>query len=100
MPALAMGLGWVGYTFTLYGYCLVKGYNVTLLELVNFRNVPTWASITASQVPSGQILPSGGAVNATSQPAGPGPSPSPPGLPSIVQSPLQKLKNRAARGGK
>ena len=62
MPALAMGLGWLGYTLGLWGYCLVRGYNVTLLELVDFRNVPTWASISASQIPPGQVLPSSGGL--------------------------------------
>ena len=56
MPALAMGLGWAGYTLGLWGYCLVRGYDVTLFELIDFRHVPTWASITASKAPASGSL--------------------------------------------
>jgi hypothetical protein len=91
MPGLSMGILWVGYTFTLYGYCLVRGYNVTLLELVDPRHVPTWASIKASQIPAGQFLPSAGGLT-TSKRAG---SATP-----HAKDVLTALKARAARAGK
>lgn len=35
MVAIAMGLLWAGYTGSLWGYCLVKGYNITFKDLVS-----------------------------------------------------------------
>lgn len=33
MAAIGIGLMWVGYTVGLYGYCLLRGYNVTPKDL-------------------------------------------------------------------
>lgn len=38
MVAIAIGLGWVSYTGGLWGYCLLRGYNVTFRQLLS----PTW----------------------------------------------------------
>lgn len=35
MIAVGVGLVWAGYSFGLWGYCLIRGYDVTLTELVN-----------------------------------------------------------------
>lgn len=34
MPAIGMGMLWGGYTLILWGYCQIKGYDITLSELV------------------------------------------------------------------
>lgn len=35
MIAVAMALGWASYTLILWGYCLIKGYNVSVVQLTN-----------------------------------------------------------------
>lgn len=35
MVAIAMGLLWAGYTGGLWGYCLVKGYDISFRDLVS-----------------------------------------------------------------
>jgi len=48
--AVALGVVYAGYTFTLWGYCLVKGYDVRLRDL--FRT--TWPGVHfTEQAPSG-----------------------------------------------
>jgi hypothetical protein len=56
MVAVAMGITWAGYTLTLWGYCLVKGYDITLSDLVNPVNVYRWPA-TPPPIPPTQILP-------------------------------------------
>ena len=43
MIAVAMALGWASYTLILWGYCLVKGYNIGVVQLVNPVHVYTGA---------------------------------------------------------
>jgi hypothetical protein len=59
MPAIGFGLAWAGWTLGLWGFCLVKGYDITLGELVNPAHVLNWQQATGQHVPVGQILPSG-----------------------------------------
>jgi len=33
MAAIGMGVVWVGYTLGLWGYCLVRGYDVSFSRL-------------------------------------------------------------------
>ena len=35
MPAIAFGLGWLGYTVTLYGVCLLRGWNISFGQLIS-----------------------------------------------------------------
>lgn len=35
MPAIGMGLGWLGYALGLWGWSLLRGYNVTLGQLMS-----------------------------------------------------------------
>lgn len=35
MAGIGIAIIWVGYTFGLYGYCLVRGYNVTVKQLLS-----------------------------------------------------------------
>src|SRR5580698_840440 len=58
MPAIAMGLIWGGYTVTVWGYCLVRGYNVTLAQLANPRTIYKW-SARMPEIPQGMLLPGG-----------------------------------------
>jgi hypothetical protein len=65
MPAIAMGLIWGGYTAGLYGYCLVRGYDISFRQLVS----PTawysgaWPPPLIADVTI--ILPRGAAAGAT-----------------------------------
>lgn len=42
MIALAFGLTWIGYSYGLYGYCLIRGYDVRFVDLVNPVHVYQW----------------------------------------------------------
>ena len=44
MIALGLGVVWAGYYLFLYGYCLVKGYNVPLTSMMH----STWPGATAT----------------------------------------------------
>jgi hypothetical protein len=35
LPAIGMGLGWLGYALGLWGWSLLRGYNVTLGQLMS-----------------------------------------------------------------
>jgi hypothetical protein len=35
MVAIALGVVWLGYAGTLYGYCLIRGYDISFMQLVN-----------------------------------------------------------------
>lgn len=48
MVALAIGVVWLSYYGGLYGYCLVRGYDVTPIELLS----PSWPGPAPNQ-PSG-----------------------------------------------
>lgn len=55
MVAIAIGLVWAGYTGALYGYCLLRGYNITPRQLLS----PSWPPLKGKQ-PPGQTGPQGG----------------------------------------
>jgi hypothetical protein len=38
MIAIGVGLAWAGYAIGIWGYCLVRGCNVTFMQLFK----PTW----------------------------------------------------------
>jgi hypothetical protein len=42
LPAIGIGLVWIAYAAGLYGYCLMKGYNVSAKELMS----PKWPPIS------------------------------------------------------
>jgi len=58
MVALGFGVAWVGYAASLYGYVLVKGYDVTFKQLVAPKNyyAGKWPP---APIPDGQLWPSG-----------------------------------------
>lgn len=49
MLAIPIALVWLGYSAGLYGYCLLRGYNVTPKQLLS----PTWPPQTAKTGPQG-----------------------------------------------
>lgn len=68
MPAIAMGLIWGGWTLGLWGWCLVRGYDVSLGQLINPVHQLDWKTATAQQIPNTQIVPGG--QNAASSSSG------------------------------
>ena len=60
MIALAFGFAWLGYSYSLYGWCLIKGYDVTLRELMNPVNVYQWPKGGPPIMPPDTIFPGGG----------------------------------------
>jgi len=81
--AFGFGLGWAGYSIALWGYCLVKGYDVTLGQLINPVNRYT-GSWPPPPAPNTVILPTGrmdkeasaGNARAAAGPAAPAAPPS------------------------
>jgi hypothetical protein len=59
MPAVGMGIAWFGYGLSLWGYCLVKGYNVTLAQLLNPVHPyhATWPP--SANIPASTVFPDG-----------------------------------------
>lgn len=59
MVALGFGVLWWGYLEVIYGYCLLKGYDITWHDLANPLNPYQWPAKgrTPSLIPSGKILP-------------------------------------------
>ena len=78
MPAIGFGLAWGGYTGMLWAWCLLRGYNVTLGELVNPVHLLNWKTAAGTQIPDSQVMPgNAGASSSSSSPsAAPGPAPS------------------------
>lgn len=70
MPAIGMGLAWFGYSLTLWGYCLVRGYNVKFTDLVNPVHPYSGKWPPPANIPIGDILPGQAAsTSASSSPA-------------------------------
>ena len=67
MIAIGMGMAWVGYSFGLWGYCLIRGYNVKLTDLMNPVHPYSGPWPPAKDIPAGDILPgqAGAATSAT-----------------------------------
>lgn len=57
MAGLGIGLMWGAYTLGLYGYCLIKGYDITLLQLLK----PTWPPVSTIKA-GGKIASPGSTV--------------------------------------
>lgn len=53
MVALGLGTVWAGYYLFLYGYCLVRGYDVGFTDLIHSA-WPGTASKAATAAPTGQ----------------------------------------------
>jgi hypothetical protein len=85
MPAIGMGLAWAGYTGMLWAYCLIRGYDVTLGQLVNPVHQLNWKTATANLSPDTQIVPGG--QNAAAAGSQPGRAPLPQGKTGIPGNP-------------
>ena len=59
MPAIGMGIIWGGWTLGLWGWCLIRGYDVSLGQLVNPVHQLDWKTAIANQIPNTQIVPGG-----------------------------------------
>lgn len=57
MTALGLGAAWAAYTVGIWGYCLVRGYNVTFTSLM----AGSWTSYGGGVIPG---TPSAGASGA------------------------------------
>jgi hypothetical protein len=78
--ALAFGIVWLGYSSGLYGYCLIRGYDVKYLELINPVHVfayPAGGIGALPHIPPDQVFPGGGltALSAGDSPPKPGSQP-------------------------
>lgn len=47
MTALGLGAAWAAYTVGIWGYCLVRGYNVTFTSLMS----ASWTSYGGGVIP-------------------------------------------------
>ena len=65
MPAIGFGLAWAGYTLGLWGWCLLRGYDVTLGELANPVHILNWKRAIQVMIPPDQVLPSSAKSPAT-----------------------------------
>jgi hypothetical protein len=56
LPAIGMGLGWLGYALGLWGWSLLRGYNVTLGQLMSPLH-PYSGAWPPAALPATQTLP-------------------------------------------
>jgi len=70
-----MVLAWTGYTFALWGYCLIRGYNVPLSALANPIHPYAWPAAGPGLLPDTVVLPVSGVTTAAAQTAPPAPAP-------------------------
>jgi hypothetical protein len=73
MLPLGFGITWLGYSLGLYGWCLIKGYNVTFRQLVNPVTIYTTWPPPAINDPA-VIWPPGGSLGGAEGSAGPAPT--------------------------
>jgi hypothetical protein len=83
VPAIGMGLGWLGYALGLWGWSLLRGYNVTLGQLMSPLHpyAGTWppALLPNTQTLPGKQQPTQVSTTAATAPAAatPGANPAP-----------------------
>jgi hypothetical protein len=70
MPAIGIGIAWLGYSVSLWGYCLVKGWNVKFTELINPVKYYTGKWPPPANIPPTSTFPTG---TSTATKAGTGP---------------------------
>jgi hypothetical protein len=68
MAAFGMAIGWFGYGFASWGYCLMRGYDVKLTDWLNPIH-PYTGGWPPPQIPDTSILPTGasGTTSTTSK---------------------------------
>lgn len=81
MLTFGMLITWAGYAVGSWGYCLIKGYDITFREWVSPLNSYSYPSGGPKPIPKGQLLPGGSASATAAQSGGPvgGPSTGTPG---------------------
>jgi hypothetical protein len=74
---IGLGLAWGGYTIGVWGYCLIRGYDVTFLQLFK-ATWPGTAGTPAKAAPGpADILPASGSNSSGSAASGSAPTPAP-----------------------
>ena len=53
MIPIGLGLAWAGYSLGIWGYCLVRGYNVSFMQCFK----PTWPGKSGALGPIAQPTP-------------------------------------------
>ncbi len=84
MPAIGMGLGWLGYALGLWGWSLLRGYNVTLGQLMSPTHpyagawppplLPNTQTLPGKQQPT-QVATTAATAPATAAPGAANPAP-------------------------
>ena len=64
MLPLGFGFVWLGYAYGLYGWCLLRGYDVTLRQLMNPVHIYQWPAGGPPLIPNTQVFPGGSAPSA------------------------------------
>ena len=59
MLAAGIVVTWFGYAVTSWGYCLIRGYNVTFRQWVSPLNPYQWPQGGPEKIPDTQLLPKG-----------------------------------------
>lgn len=72
MPAIAFGVIWAGYSVGLWGWCLLRGYDVTFGQLIDPRTILDWKTATGRQIPSSQVFPGGTSSGSSGSSGSPG----------------------------
>ena len=57
MPAIGIGVTWLGWAVSLYGYCLVRGYNVKFTDLINPLHPWPGPWPPPQTIPAGDVFP-------------------------------------------
>jgi hypothetical protein len=80
MGAIGIGVAWLGYSVTLWGYCLLTGCDVKFADLINPVRPYAGNPLKAGQIPADQILPSSGTAGAKGGAGGTATSPTAAGI--------------------
>jgi hypothetical protein len=68
MVALGFGVLYLGYMWTFAGYCWIKGYNITLLEIaapVNWYGAKGQTWPPPKNIPTSQVIPTAASKSST-----------------------------------
>lgn len=74
MVALAFGVLWLGYQQIIFGYTMMKGYDVTWMQLANPVDPYQWPAKgqPVPPVPKGQVFPSSSSATSSAAATGSG----------------------------
>lgn len=86
MIALGFGVAWFGYTYVIYGYTLLKGYNITWRSLASPLNPYQWPKKGTDPplIPAGQILPGAASTGTVASGGKPSSGQQPPHRPPVI----------------